>query len=98
MSGADLVSDMLTGVGFDRVTFERFDADICLGKDLAEAIDFAMSLGPAGEIIRLAGAEGERRTGEVVAALKEVIGPYARADGSIWGPSSTWFVTARNPG
>jgi len=97
MAGADLVSDMLTGVGFDRVTFERFDSDICAGKDLAEAIDFAMTLGPAGEIIRLAGAEGEKRKGEVVKALEEVLAPYARPDGSIWGPSSTWFVTARNP-
>ena len=98
MSGPDLVSDMLTGVGFDGVTFERFDSDICIGNDLNEAIDFAMALGPAGEIIRLAGAEGERRKGDVVQALREVLGPYARPDGTIWGPSSTWFVTARNPG
>lgn len=97
MSGADLVGDLLTGVGFDRVTFERFDADICIGKDLAEAVDFAMTLGPAGEIIRLAGAEGEKRKGDVVTALREVLGQYARSDGSIWGPSSTWFVTAQNP-
>jgi ubiquinone/menaquinone biosynthesis C-methylase UbiE len=97
MAGPDLVSDMLTGVGFDRITFERFDSDICIGKDLGEAVDFGMALGPAGEIIRLAGAEGEKRKGEVVAAVREVLGPYARPDGSIWGPSSTWFVTAQNP-
>jgi ubiquinone/menaquinone biosynthesis C-methylase UbiE len=97
MSGADLVSDMLTGVGFDRVTFERFDSDICIGRDLDEGVDFAMTLGPAGEIIRLAGAEGEKRKGAVAAALREVLAPYARRDGTIWGPSSTWFVTARNP-
>lgn len=97
MSGADLVSDMLTGVGFDHVTFERFDSDICIGKDLDEAIDFAMTLGPAGEIIRLAGEEGEKRKDEVTQAMREVLGPYARPDGAIWAPSSTWFVTARNP-
>jgi ubiquinone/menaquinone biosynthesis C-methylase UbiE len=96
MSGPDLVGDMLTGVGFDRITFERFDSDICIGRGLDEAVDFAPALGPAGEIIRLAGAEGEKRRSDVVAAVREVLGPYARADGAIWAPSSTWFVTARN--
>ena len=55
-----------------------------------------MSLGPAGEIIRLAGEEGEKRRPEVVAALRETLTRYARDDG-VWAPSSTWFVTARNP-
>src|SRR5918996_1703739 len=56
MAGPDMVSGMLKGAGFSRVTFERFDADICIGRDLAEAVEFAMTLGPAGEIMRLAGA------------------------------------------
>ena len=43
------------------IAFERFDADICVGKDLHEAVEFAMALGPAGEIIRLAGEEGVKR-------------------------------------
>jgi hypothetical protein len=55
-----------------------------------------MALGPAGEIIRLAGAEGEKRKPQVVAALEEALAPYARADG-VWAPSSTWFVSATNP-
>lgn len=95
MAGPDMVSTMLRSAGYDHIGFERFDADICIGKDLAEAIEFAMALGPAGEMIRLAGAEGEKRKPEVVAALHETLSPYARNDG-VWGPSSTWFVTARN--
>jgi len=55
-----------------------------------------MALGPAGEIIRLAGDEGQKRKGQVVDALRETLGRYARPDG-VWAPSSTWFVTARNP-
>jgi hypothetical protein len=82
--------------GWDRITFERFDTDICIGRDLDEAIQFAMALGPAGEIIRLAGEEGERRRDLVVEALRETLGKYVRSDG-VWAPSSTWFVTARNP-
>lgn len=94
MSGPDMVSDMMRGAGFDRITFERFDADICIGRDLEEAIEFAMALGPAGEIIRLAGDEGAKRKPQVVVALRDALAGYARADG-VWAPSSTWFVTAR---
>jgi len=95
MAGPDMVSMMLRGAGFERITFERFDCDICIGKDMDDAIEFAMALGPAGEIIRLAGEEGERRKPQVVAALKEALSPFARPDG-IWAPSSTWFVSATN--
>ncbi|HVL59431.1 MAG TPA: class I SAM-dependent methyltransferase, partial [Burkholderiaceae bacterium] len=96
MSGPDMVSDMLRGAGFDRITFERYDTDICIGRDLDDAVAFAMALGPAGEIIRLAKEEGEKRRDQVIAALRDTLGRYLRDDG-VWAPSSTWFVSARNP-
>jgi len=97
MSGPDMVSAMMKAAGFRRIAFERFDTDICIGRDLAESIEFAMALGPAGEIIRLAGSEGERLRPKVIETLRETLGRYAREDG-VWAPSSTWFITARNPG
>jgi ubiquinone/menaquinone biosynthesis C-methylase UbiE len=97
MAGPDMVSAMMKAAGFERISFERFDADICIGRNLADAIEFAMALGPAGEIIRLAGAEGERLKPTVVEALRETLARYERDDG-VWAPSSTWFITARNPG
>jgi ubiquinone/menaquinone biosynthesis C-methylase UbiE len=97
MAGPDLVSTMLRGAGFERIAFERHDCDICIGSDMDDAIEFAMALGPAGEIIRLAGEAGAKRRPEVVAALKETLAPFARRNG-IWAPSSTWFITATNPG
>jgi ubiquinone/menaquinone biosynthesis C-methylase UbiE len=97
MAGPDMVSSMLRGVGYERVQFERFDTDICIGSNLAEAVEFAMALGPAGEIVRLAGAEGERLAPEVRQALAEALRRYERDDG-IWAPSSTWFISATNPG
>ncbi len=96
MAEPDMVSSMLRSAGFERITFERFDTDICIGRDIDEAIEFAMALGPAGEVIRLAGEEGARRKGQVTDALRDVLGAYGRPDG-VWAPSSTWFVTARNP-
>ena len=97
MSGPDMVSTMLLGAGFGNVTFERFDCDIWIGRDIDDAIDFSMALGPAGEIIRLAGEEGEKRKPQVIAALRERLGQFSRSNG-VWAPSSTWFVSAVNPG
>ncbi len=93
MASADLVSDLLLGSGYSAVQFERCDLDICIGRDLEEAVEFAMALGPAGEIIRLAGAAGEQRRHAVVVALMGTLAPFARDDG-IWAPSSTWLVSA----
>ena len=96
MAGPDMVSTMMRAAGFDHITFERFDCDICIGHDLDDAVAFAMELGPAGEIIRLAGEEGEKLRPQVVATLKEAFAPYTRPDG-VWAPSSTWLISATNP-
>jgi ubiquinone/menaquinone biosynthesis C-methylase UbiE len=93
-ASTDVFSAQLDAAGFDRIAFERFDATIRMGKDVADAIDFALALGPAGEVMRLAGDEAERRKPEVIAALHELLAPWARADG-VYGASSTWLVSAR---
>ncbi len=97
MAGPDLVSDLLISAGFERIQFERFDSEICIGRDIDEAVEFALEIGPAGEIIRLAEETGERLRPKVKERLVDVIGRYQRDDGSIWAPSSAWFVTAYNP-
>jgi hypothetical protein len=96
MAGPDMVSDMLRAAGFERISFERHDTDICIGETLDQAVEFAMALGPAGEIMRLAGEAGARLTPQVVAALREMLAKHERKDG-IWMGSSSWIVTARNP-
>ncbi|HKO92135.1 MAG TPA: class I SAM-dependent methyltransferase, partial [Polyangiaceae bacterium] len=96
-SGADVVSDMLVGAGYTTIGFERCDLDICIGRDLEEAVQFAMALGPAGEILRLAGEAGERSRERVLGALAQTLAQFQRSDGSgVWAPSSTWFITARS--
>lgn len=94
MASADMVSELLTYAEFERISFERFDTEVCIGKTVDEAVDFAMSLGPAGEIIRLAGEEGERRRTIVLDALRDFIGQCLRPDG-VWMGSSSWLVSAR---
>ena len=71
---------------------------MCIGRDIDEAIEFALAIGPTGEIIRLAEEEGERLTPQVREALQEKFSETARADGSVWAGSSSWFVTAHSPG
>jgi ubiquinone/menaquinone biosynthesis C-methylase UbiE len=95
MAGPDTVSDLLQASGFSKIGFERFDADICIGRDLDEAVQFAMALGPAGEIIRLAGDRGRALEHQVERALREALGRFKRQNG-VWAPSSTWFVHATN--
>lgn len=92
MAGPDMVSAMMRAAGFARVSFERYDCDICIGRDLDEAVDFAMAIGPAGEIIRLAGAEGERLAPTVADALRKLFASRRRNDGTYWAPSSSWIV------
>lgn len=95
MAGPDMVSDMLRIAGFENICFERYDADICIGRTLEDAIEFSMALGPAGEIIRLAGEEGEKRRPQVMEVLRKVLADFQRPDG-IWAGSSTWIITAKN--
>lgn len=97
MSSADVTSDILARAGFERVALERHDAPVRIGRDADEAVAFALALGPAGEIMRLAGDDGERRRPEVVARLREALAPFVREDGVVM-PSSTWILTANRPG
>lgn len=94
MAGADTVSAQVLAAGFHDVGFERFDADICIGQNLEEALAFAKALGPAGELLRLAAARGIDETARVDAALRSALTPFVRPAG-VYAPSSTWFVTAR---
>ena len=96
MAGADLVSTQLQYAGYRRVCFERHDAPIAVGRDLDDAVEFALALGPAGEHMRLAGEVGEAKRPEVIAALREAFTPYTGPDG-VRLMSSSWIVTAQAP-
>jgi precorrin-6B methylase 2 len=96
MASPDVVSAQLLLAGFERPCFERFDADICLGDTVDEAVEFGMEIGPAGEILRLAGAEAERYRKDVIRALRELTSQYVSADG-VKGRSSSWIVSAYAP-
>ena len=96
MAGADTTSDILLAAGFEDVALHRSDIPMRVGDDVDDAIDLVMALGPAGEILRLAGDRAKHLHGEVRQALREAMREFAREDG-VWAPSSTWIVTASAP-
>jgi SAM-dependent methyltransferase len=97
MSGADSTSDILLAAGYTDVELARCDLPITIGRDVDEAIELVTALGPAGEILRLAGARAEHLHADIHAALREGLGEYAGPSG-VKAPSSTWIVSARAAG
>ena len=98
MSDADTTSDILTYAGFTDIVFHRCDLPLLIGRDVDEAVEYVMALGPAGEILRLAGDRAAHLHADIDAALHEGLAEYAAEDGRIIAPASTWIVTATAPG
>lgn len=96
MANADTTSDILLAAGFTEVELRRCDIPILIGRDLGHAVEFATAIGPAGEVIRLAGDEAEKVRPQIEAALREALAEFERPDGVI-ADASTWIVTARAP-
>lgn len=97
MGNADTVSGILVGAGFEEVTLRRCDLPLTIGNDAQEAIELIMSIGPAGEILRLAGERAEHLHGEVEDALRADLQQRIGPEGVV-APASTWIVSARVPG
>lgn len=87
---------MLDASGFADARFKRIDADVCIGRDIEEAIDYQILVGPSGEIIREAGDEGQQKLPQIRRDLHGLMSPYLRPDG-VYMPSSTWAITAHKP-
>jgi ubiquinone/menaquinone biosynthesis C-methylase UbiE len=96
MANADTTSDVLLHAGFEDVVLHRCELPIMIGRDVDQAIEMVTALGPAGEILRLAGERASHLHGEVHQALREGLAELARDDG-VWGTASTWIVSAVNP-
>ena len=97
MANADTTSGILVSAGYEAISLRRCDLPITIGSDLDEAVDLVMSLGPAGEILRLTGERAEHLHGPVAEALREGLADWAGPDG-VMAPASTWIVTASSPG
>jgi len=97
MANADTVTDQLIAAGFRDISLRRCDLPIKGGNSIDQALEIVMSIGPAGEILRLLGDRAEPYLPKVDAALREAFKEFQREDGSVWGMASTWIVTATAP-
>ncbi len=97
MSNSDMVTSQLRIAGYDGIKFERVDVPLMVGNTLDDAVEFQLALGPAGEVYREAGDLAVARHDEIVTALKEELKKHETSNGVIMD-SSSWVVSARNPG
>jgi SAM-dependent methyltransferase len=97
MADTAVVTRQLEIAGYRDIRFEEVDAMVFVGKDLDDAVAFQLDLGPAGEVYREAGAMAERHRAEIASALKAELAKYQSPKGILMD-SSSWKVTARNPG
>jgi SAM-dependent methyltransferase len=93
MASADVVTDQLVAAGFTGIRLERSDAALYIGRTIEAAVDFALTIGPAGEVVRLAGDAAIERRDEIEDAVRQSLLPFVRPDG-VWAGSSAWIVSA----
>jgi len=97
MADTGVVTKQLEIAGYKDIRFEQIDAQVFVGKDLDDAVAFQLAIGPAGEVYREAGAFAEQRHDEIAKALRAELARYQQPDG-VMMDSSSWKVTATNPG
>jgi len=97
MANADTTSDIVTAAGFADVALRRCDISYLMGRDMDQAMEVVMAIGPAGELIRLAKDDAEKIRPQLERELREAYADLERDDG-VWAEASTWIVTGVNPG
>jgi SAM-dependent methyltransferase len=96
MANADTTSEILVHAGFEDIALRRHDLDYRMGADMDEAIALVTGLGPAGELIRLAGDAADAVWPQLEAELRTAYADLERPDG-VYARASAWIVTARVP-
>ena len=96
MADSGVVTKQLEIAGYKDIKFEQVDAQVFVGSDVDDAVQFQLAIGPAGEVYREAGKLAEQRHHEIAAALKAQLSKHEGPNGVMMN-SSSWKVTARNP-
>jgi SAM-dependent methyltransferase len=96
MANADTVSEQLKIAGYEQISLRRCDLPLKIGEDLDQAVEFNMSLGPAGEILRLWEDRIDEIRPRVAADLRQALAEFDGEDGVV-APASTWIIGATAP-
>jgi SAM-dependent methyltransferase len=97
MADADVVSEQLAIAGFESIELRRSDLPLRMGAHLDDAVDLVMSIGPAGEVLRLWGDRAEEIRPQITADVRAALEQFETGDG-VLAPSSTWIISALAPG
>jgi len=97
LGNPETLRGILEAAGFEAIELHQCDFDYFMGRDMAEAVESLLAIGPGAELIRLNGELGESRREEIAAALAERYAAWQRDDGSVVGRGSVWLVAATNP-
>jgi SAM-dependent methyltransferase len=96
MADADTVSEQLTIAGYEQIGFRRCDLPLKIGDDIDDAVEFNMSLGPAGEVLRLWEDRIDDIRPKIAADLREALAGFEGPDGVV-ALASTWIIGATAP-
>jgi SAM-dependent methyltransferase len=97
MADADVVTEQLAIAGFEAIELRRSDLPLRMGADLDGAVDLVMSIGPAGEVLRLWGDRAEEIRPTIAAEIRAALEQF-QTDEGVLAPSSTWIISAVAPG
>lgn len=99
MGNQETTGIMMKSAGFEGVTFTRVDEKIMVGRTPEECIAFALAIGPGGEVFREAGPElAEAKRPEIERDMRRFFEDQEQDAQGIWAPTSSWVISARNPG
>ena len=85
---------ILGEAGFAEIELAPYDAPLALGSSLDDAVEFAISAGPASRLVEGA-SDADRARAE--RAVRDALAPHARG-GRVALAGAVWLVRARNPG
>jgi SAM-dependent methyltransferase len=96
MADADTVTEQLRIAGFEAIELLRSDLPMRMGGDLDEAVALTMSIGPAGEVLRLWGDRAEEIRPRIAAEIRSALEQF-ETEGGVVAPASTWVISALAP-
>jgi ubiquinone/menaquinone biosynthesis C-methylase UbiE len=94
MADPRTLREILSAAGWHDVETEPVNTQMTVGETVEAAIDFQLSIGPAGEIVREANEEGVAQRPAIERALATALKPHATPRGVLLSAAS-WCVTAR---
>jgi len=89
---ADRIRAILEQAGFKDTRIEKFDGVMDMGRDLDLTAAQMLRIGP---VARATADMDEAAKAKVIEAVREALGRFIRADGSIAPPVACWLVAAR---